>query len=73
MKNESLLRAEQIAARLDMSVSTLRRRVRDGRFPAGTKYRHNVTRWPAEVLAKWLAVPPWKRVPPCSRGGVPLC
>ncbi len=72
MQDKSLLSAAEVAARFHVSVSTLRRRVRDRRFPAGTKHGTNATRWPAEVVDKWVADrTPKGAVPPWAMRGVP--
>jgi prophage regulatory protein len=55
MKSSPLLPARAVAAHLRISIPALYRWIRLGLFPAGIKYGPNTTRWPAEVVDKWLA------------------
>ena len=53
MNDITLLRAEDVAAILDVHVKTLYRMIRDGRFPASTSYAGQ-KRWRSDIVQTWI-------------------
>lgn len=49
------LRAQEAAARLGWSTSTLYNRIKKGDFPSGVKFGPRLVVWPEEVVDTWLA------------------
>ncbi|MWV11155.1 AlpA family phage regulatory protein [Pseudomonas sp. R-28-1W-6] len=51
----TILRANDIVAILNIAKPTFYRWVKEGICPAGFKYGPNTTGWPREVVEQWLA------------------
>jgi excisionase family DNA binding protein len=51
---QRFVRTEEVAERLAISVRTLWRMVREGRFPGPIRYNRKLVRWPASVVDAWL-------------------
>ncbi len=54
-KPARLLTAEDLAARLQVEVRTIRRWRKAGKIPAGIELGDSVLRWPADQIERWLA------------------
>ena len=50
-----MLTRDQVAAHLGLKPSTIRKMVREGRFPNPARLGHNVVRWPETVLDDWFS------------------
>jgi prophage regulatory protein len=51
---QRFVRSAAVAERLAVSVRTLWRMVREGRFPAPIRYNRKLVRWPESVVDAWL-------------------
>ncbi len=54
-ENRDLLKAQQVAQRLSISVRTLWRLVDRGKFPRPIRYTRKLVRWKTSDLTDWLA------------------
>jgi len=54
LENRDLLTVEQVAERLSMSVRSLQRMVKRGKFPPPIRYTRRLVRWKRTELTAWV-------------------
>jgi len=54
LENRDLLTVEQVAERLSMSVRSLQRMVKHGKFPPPIRYTRRLVRWKRSELTAWV-------------------
>ncbi len=55
MFEKKVLRAEEVATRIGISLPCLYRWIRLGRFPRGFKFSANIVGWTVETVDTWVA------------------